>query len=136
MAYKLKLKQDTDVAIVFLDAITTIPTAKKLPNSRELDPVQKEVRDNFVKTFNFNYAASAERISLNGMPLIIVKGFYFDYFLKESPEMELVVDSSQEEIEQAEQSLISGWVRIFDFTEEEVKQYLQEYKSRYKSQLN
>ena len=136
MAYKLKIKQDMDIAIVFLDAIKVIPTVSKLPNSRELDPVQKEARDNFIKTFNFKYSKDAERIEIEEAPLVLVKAFYFDEYLKESPEMEIVVNTSAEDLKEVEQSLIAGWKRIFNFDDEEIQYYLKEYKSRYKSLLN
>ena len=136
MAYKLKIKQDMNTAIVFLDAVRIIPTVAKLPNSRELDPDQKKARDSFIETFNFKYSKVADRVEIEETPLIIVKAFYFDEYLKSSPEMELVISSTPEEMEQVEQSLVAGWKRIFNFTEDETQHYLKEYKIRYKSQLN
>ena len=50
--------------------------------------------------------------------------------------MEIVVNTSAEDLKEVEQSLIAGWKRIFNFDDEEIQYYLKEYKSRYKSLLN
>ena len=134
MAYKLSLKKNKDTTIVFLDAITTIPTVSKLPKSNKLDPEEKALRDEFIKTFNDKYAGIAEGIDSNGVSLVVVKAFYFDEFIKPAiaaGQAKLVAINSGEEATQIENALVSGWKTVFDLSPEEIEQYLIKYRRRY-----